>query len=124
MYTQQELMQWKSLEAYNYFETGHVRTVETWPVDSIGCILGESVRRPSHAATLALWGLSGDRWPGFTMALRIELMLSTGQVAKDVLVLNGLPKTHTSSNLLSFHVEKGSSASFSPVPEAQLDTYL
>ena len=26
VYTQQELMQWKSLEAYNYFKNGHVRT--------------------------------------------------------------------------------------------------
>ena len=32
VYTHQELMQWKSLEAYNYFENGHVRTVEIWPV--------------------------------------------------------------------------------------------
>ena len=27
VYTQQELMQWKSLEAYNYFKNGHVRTL-------------------------------------------------------------------------------------------------
>ena len=38
----------------------------------------------------------------------------TQRVAKDT----------CSSNLLSFHAEKGSSASFSPVPEAQLDAYL
>ena len=44
-------------------------------------------------ATPALWGSSGDCWLGFTMALRIELVLSTGQLAKDVWVLNRLPKT-------------------------------
>ena len=48
VYTHQEFMQWKSLEAHNYFENGHVRTVEIWPVDSISCILGESVRRSSQ----------------------------------------------------------------------------
>ena len=26
-YTQQELVSWKQMEAYNYFESGHVRTV-------------------------------------------------------------------------------------------------
>ena len=29
-YTKQQLLQWRSLEAYNYYETGHVRTVEIW----------------------------------------------------------------------------------------------
>ena len=48
VYTHQELMQWKSLEVYNYFENGHVRTVEIWPVDYISCILRESVRRFSQ----------------------------------------------------------------------------
>ncbi len=27
LYTRRQLMQWKSLEAYNYFQSGHVRTV-------------------------------------------------------------------------------------------------
>ena len=48
VYTHQELMQWKSLEVYNYFDNGHVRTVEIWPVDYISCILRESVRRFSQ----------------------------------------------------------------------------
>ena len=47
VYMQQELMQWTSLKAYNYFENGHVRTVEIWPVDSTSCIL-RAVVNPSQ----------------------------------------------------------------------------
>ena len=39
VYTQQELLQWKSLEAYNYFKSGHVVTVELWvPSNSLGLL--------------------------------------------------------------------------------------
>ena len=27
-----ELMQWKSLEAYNFFQSGHIRKVTIWPL--------------------------------------------------------------------------------------------
>ena len=30
VYTRRQLMQWKSLEAYNYFQSGHVRPVKVW----------------------------------------------------------------------------------------------
>ena len=39
VYTQQELLQWKSLEAYNYFKSGHVRTVELWVPSNSLCLL-------------------------------------------------------------------------------------
>ena len=29
-----QLMQWKSLEAFNYFESGHVRQIKVWPLSS------------------------------------------------------------------------------------------
>ena len=32
VYSKRELMQWKSLDAYEYFQAGHVRTVRIWPV--------------------------------------------------------------------------------------------
>ena len=57
---------------------------------------------------------------GFTMALRIELVLSKGQITKDVRVLNGLPKTHIFELAIVTRSERAS-ASFCPVPEAQLD---
>ena len=47
MYTQQELMQWRSLEVYNYFKNGHVRIVEIWPVNSTICIL-RAIVNPSQ----------------------------------------------------------------------------
>lgn len=39
VYTQQQLLQWKSLDAYNYFRSGHVRTVEIWAPSSVLCLL-------------------------------------------------------------------------------------
>ena len=39
VYTRAQLMQWKSLDAYNYFQSGHVCAVEIWPVDNTNCIL-------------------------------------------------------------------------------------
>ena len=84
-------------------EWARTHSQEIWPVDGISCILGKSVRHSSPA----LWGLSGDRWLGFTMAFRIELVLSTGQIAKDVRVLNGLSKTHALRTCYRFTQRKG-----------------
>ena len=39
VYTRQQLLQWRSLEAYNYFQSGHVRTVEIWVAKSDFCVL-------------------------------------------------------------------------------------
>ena len=53
VYTQQELMQWKSLEAYNYFDSGHVREVKIWTISSSNCVLkalvNPSQRSPDDA---------------------------------------------------------------------------
>ena len=34
VYTRRQLMQWKSLETFNYFESGHVRQIKVWPLSS------------------------------------------------------------------------------------------
>ena len=39
VYTQQELMRWKSLEAYNYFHSGHVQEVKLWSVNNSSSIM-------------------------------------------------------------------------------------
>ena len=39
VHTGRELMQWKSLEAYNYFQSGHIRKVTIWPLSNSYCIL-------------------------------------------------------------------------------------
>ena len=39
VYTSRQLMQWKSLEAYDYFQIGYVREVMIWPLSNPCCIL-------------------------------------------------------------------------------------
>ena len=39
VYTKQQLLQWRSLEAYNYYQSGHVRTVEIWATKGDVCVL-------------------------------------------------------------------------------------
>ena len=39
VYTRRQLLQWKSLEAYNYFTSGHVRTVKIWPLARLSIIM-------------------------------------------------------------------------------------
>ena len=49
VYTQQELMQWKSLDAYNYFQSGHVRLVTVRCVNPTTCVL-KAVVNPSQSS--------------------------------------------------------------------------
>ena len=39
VYTHQQLLQWKSLEAYNYFKSGHVREVRVWIISKAFSVL-------------------------------------------------------------------------------------
>ena len=39
IYSTRPSMQWKSLEAYNYFESGHVREVKIWIISNSNCVL-------------------------------------------------------------------------------------
>ena len=48
VYTRKQLMQWKSLEAYKYFESNHVRQVKVWPLLT-SCILMSHVN-PSQCS--------------------------------------------------------------------------
>ena len=50
VYTQQQLMQWKSLEAYNYFVSGHVWSVLTRVLNPTCSILKASVN-PSQCSS-------------------------------------------------------------------------
>ena len=49
VYTKQQLLQWRSLEAYNYYQSGHVRTVEIWAIKGDTCVLRALVN-PSQAS--------------------------------------------------------------------------
>ena len=50
IYTKQQILQWKQLEAYNYFQSGFVRTVESWDLRNkrSGCILVRVLVNPSQ----------------------------------------------------------------------------
>ena len=51
MYTQQQLMQWKSMDAYNYYKSarGHVRNIRVWIASECTCVMMAKVN-PSQAA--------------------------------------------------------------------------
>ena len=39
LYTRRQLMQWKSLDAYNYFQSGHVRPVRIWCLKHVSILM-------------------------------------------------------------------------------------
>ena len=50
VYTQEQLLQWKSIDAYNYFISGHVREVKIWAPSNSLCILRAKVN-PSQKSS-------------------------------------------------------------------------
>jgi len=54
VYTQQQLLQWKSMDAYNYFRSGHVRTVEIWAPSNKFCFLKAKVNHSQNSPDNAL----------------------------------------------------------------------
>ena len=56
VYSQQELLDWKSLQAYNFFQSGFVQTVLTWTVNSsLGVVTAKvnpSMKSPNMAYEL------------------------------------------------------------------------
>lgn len=60
VYTQQELMQRKSLDAYNYFQSGHVREVKLWAVNPNRYILVNPSQRSPDQAHEAWIGVKRD----------------------------------------------------------------
>ena len=46
LYTLEQLLAWKQLDAYNYFQSGYVRTVLAWKVSNI-CLL-KAIVNPSQ----------------------------------------------------------------------------
>ena len=55
-YTQEQLLSWKQLEAFNYFQSGYVRTVYSWEFNHGGvkcCMLKAKVNPSQKAASNA-----------------------------------------------------------------------
>ena len=50
VYTRPQLLQWKSLDAYNYFQSGQVRTVKIWPLVAADCSLLIELVNPSQSS--------------------------------------------------------------------------
>ena len=48
VFTKRELMQWKSMEAYNYFQSGHVRSVKVYQSPSSSIMM--AVVNPSQSS--------------------------------------------------------------------------
>ena len=47
-FTQAQLLQWKSMEAYNYFQSGHVRNIKIFSVKSTQSCVCMSFVNPSQ----------------------------------------------------------------------------
>ena len=48
VYTRQQMLQWKQLDAYNYFTSGFVRTVEMWDLRNTSeCVILKALVNPS-----------------------------------------------------------------------------
>ena len=50
VFTKQELMQWKSLEAYNYFQSGHVRNIRLFRLPATQSCVMMAFVNPSQNA--------------------------------------------------------------------------
>ena len=76
VYTQQELMQWKSLEVYNYFDSGHIGVVKIWAISSSNCVLkalvNPSQRSPDDARSQKHAALCLSDIPNQNVAYRRE----------------------------------------------------
>ena len=64
IFTRRELMQWKSMEAYNYFQSGRVRCVKVFQPQSQSSVILMALMNPSQSspnnAHQAWVGLRGD----------------------------------------------------------------
>ena len=50
VYTKHQLLQWKSLEVYNYFLSGHVRMVKLWVLSSASSCILKAIVNPSQCS--------------------------------------------------------------------------
>ena len=73
VYTRWQLMNWKSLEAYNYFKSGHVRTVRIWPLENC-CIMMANVNPSQNSPDKAHTGWAGLRYTGEIITVHCNCM--------------------------------------------------
>ena len=66
-------MQWKSLDMYNYFQSGHVHDVKLWAISSDKCILKALVNPSQQAADQA-----HETWIAVNLQFKVESALQNG----------------------------------------------
>ena len=74
VYTRRQLMQWKSLEAFNYFESGHVRQIKVWPLSSSSCILMACVNPSQNTPENPHHAWVGTKMDGEIITLHCDCM--------------------------------------------------
>ncbi len=74
VYTRQQLMQWKSLEAFNYFQSGHVRDILVWNVSSAYCVVMARVNPSQNSPDKAHHAWIGTKMNGEIITLHCTCM--------------------------------------------------
>ena len=74
VYTKRELMRWKSLDAYNYFQSGHVRSVKLWRASATSCVVKALVNPSQNSPDKAHHAWVGLRLDGEVIAAHCTCM--------------------------------------------------
>ena len=74
VYTKQQLLQWKSLDAFNYFQSGHVRDIKIWSLSSNCCIVMAYVNPGQNAPEKAHLAWIGTKLDGEIITLHCTCM--------------------------------------------------
>ena len=74
VYTKKQLLQWKSLDGYNYFKSGHVREVKVWQIDATCSLLMASVNPSQNSPEKAHTAWVGVKASGDIIACHCTCM--------------------------------------------------
>ena len=75
IYTQHQLLQWKSLDAFNYFQSGHVRDIKIWLRPTSQCCIVMAYVNPSqNAPEKAHLAWIGTKFDGEIITLHCSCM--------------------------------------------------
>jgi len=74
VYSRQQLMQWKSLEAFNYFQSGHVREILLWKISTDLCVVMARVNPSQNSPDKAHHAWIGTKMNGEIITLHCTCM--------------------------------------------------
>ena len=81
VYSQQELLDWKSLQAYNFFQSGFVQTVLTWTVNSLLGVVTAKVNPSMKSPNMAY-----ELWIAVEPSGTIIILCFTGFTLKYIII--------------------------------------